>query len=134
MLDEVSLFMKNRDDASGPTTKRPLSSCRTGWPRYTTYRLDDLRRQQAIESKVGVRNIIADDRLKLVPLLQNDQDYYDIVLNRVREIIDRKPLPVTTLITSSGSSGPPQWASRISSAFYLSTSRRWRSCAPLPTS
>ena len=44
--------------------------------------------QQAIESKMGVKNIIADDRLKLVKLLEEDKDYYDIVLARVREIKD----------------------------------------------
>ena len=42
--------------------------------------------QQAIESKMGVKNILADDRLKLVKLLEQDNDYYNIVLNRVREI------------------------------------------------
>jgi hypothetical protein len=35
---------------------------------------------------MGVKNIIADDRLKLVKLLEEDKDYYDIVLARVREI------------------------------------------------
>jgi len=44
--------------------------------------------QQAIESKMGVKNIIADDRLKLVKLLEEDKDYYSIVLARVREIKD----------------------------------------------
>ncbi|MCL5958108.1 MAG: hypothetical protein M1358_02125, partial [Chloroflexi bacterium] len=37
---------------------------------------------------MGVKNIIADDRLKLVKLLEEDKGYYDIVLSRVREIKD----------------------------------------------
>jgi predicted AAA+ superfamily ATPase len=35
---------------------------------------------------MGVKNIIADDRLKLVKLLEEDKDYHDIVLARVRKI------------------------------------------------
>ena len=42
---------------------------------------------------MGVKNIIADDRLKLVKLLEEDKDYYDIVLNRVRELTN--PAAVT---------------------------------------
>jgi len=41
----------------------------------------------------GVKNIIADDRLKLVLLLQEEKDYYSIVLSRVREIT--KPEAIT---------------------------------------
>ena len=50
--------------------------------------------QQAIESKMsGIKNIIADDRLKLVLLLQEEKDYYAIALSRVREIV--KPEAIT---------------------------------------
>ena len=50
--------------------------------------------QQAIESKMGAKNIIAEDRLKLIPLLNDEKDYYEIVLSRVREII--KPEAITS--------------------------------------
>ena len=42
--------------------------------------------QQALESKMGVKNIIANDRLKNVALLQDESNFYDIVLSRVRTI------------------------------------------------
>ncbi|HQU45837.1 MAG TPA: hypothetical protein PK867_23685, partial [Pirellulales bacterium] len=42
--------------------------------------------QQALESKMGVKNIIANDRLKNVALLQDESNFYDIVLARVRTL------------------------------------------------
>jgi len=89
VLDEVSLFMKNRDESQRIDDEKTLVvlSNRLGkihnLPVWTV-----CAAQQAIESKMGVKNIIADDRLKLVQLLQEDRDYYDIVLARVREIKD----------------------------------------------
>ncbi len=89
VLDEVSLFMKNRDENQRIDDEKTLVvlSNRLGkihnLPVWTV-----CAAQQAIESKMGVKNIIADDRLKLVQLLQEDKDYYDIVLSRVREIKD----------------------------------------------
>jgi len=90
VLDEVSLFMKNREESQRIDDEKTLVvlSNRLGkihnLPVWTV-----CAAQQAIESKMGVKNIIADDRLKLVQLLQEDRDYYDIVLARVREIKDR---------------------------------------------
>jgi len=87
VLDEVSLFMKNRDEDQRTDDEKTLVvlSNRLGkihnLPVWTV-----CAAQQAIESKMGVKNIIADDRLKLVKLLEEDKDYYDIVLARVREI------------------------------------------------
>ncbi len=87
MLDEVSLFMKNRDDAQRADDEKTLVVLSNRLAKVHNLPVWTIcAAQQAIESKLGVKNIIADDRLKLVPLLQNDQDYYDIVLNRVREI------------------------------------------------
>src|SRR6266516_1911887 len=90
VLDEVSLFMKNRDEEQRTDDEKTLV--------VLTNRLAKVHNlpiwtvcaaQQAIESKLGVKNIIANDRLKLVPLLsEDDNGYYDIVLARVREIID----------------------------------------------
>jgi hypothetical protein len=90
VLDEVSLFMKNRDDDQRADDEKTLVvlSNRLGkihnLPIWTV-----CAAQQQIESKMGVKNIIADDRLKLVKLLEEDKDYYDIVLNRVREMKDQ---------------------------------------------
>lgn len=89
VLDEVSLFMKNRDEDQRTDDEKTLVvlSNRLGkvenLPIWTI-----CAAQQAIESKMGAKNIIADDRLKLVKLLEKDKDYYDIVLSRVREITD----------------------------------------------
>jgi len=89
VLDEVSLFMKNRDEDQRTDDEKTLV--------VLSNRLAKIHNlpvwmvcaaQQAIESKMGVKNIIADDRLKLVKLLEEDKDYYDIVLARVREIKD----------------------------------------------
>lgn len=89
VLDEVSLFMKNRDESQRTDDEKTLVvlSNRLGkvhnLPIWTV-----CAAQQAIESKLGVKNIIADDRLKLVKLLEEDKDYFDIVLSRVREIVN----------------------------------------------
>lgn len=87
VLDEVSLFMKNRDEDKRVEDEKTLVvlsnrlAKRHNLPIWTV-----CAAQQAIESKMGVKNIIADDRLKLVKLLEEDKDYYDIVLSRVRKI------------------------------------------------
>ena len=87
VLDEVSLFMKNRDEDQRTDDEKTLVVLSNrlanvhNLPIWTV-----CSAQQAIESKMGVKNIIADDRLKLVKLLEEDKDYYDIVLSRVREI------------------------------------------------
>ena len=87
VLDEVSLFMKNRDEDQRTDDEKTLVVLSNrlakihNLPFWTV-----CAAQQAIESKMGVKNIIADDRLKLVKLLEEDKDYYDIVLARVREI------------------------------------------------
>lgn len=87
VLDEVSLFMKNRDDSQRMDDEKTLVvlSNRLGkvhnLPIWSVFAA-----QQAIVSKMGVGNIIAPDRLKLVELLKEDKDYYQIVLSRVRQI------------------------------------------------
>jgi hypothetical protein len=89
VLDEVSLFMKNREERLRTEDEKTLA--------VLSNRLAKVRNlpvwtvcaaQQAIESKMGAKNIIANDRLKLVKLLEEDKDYYEIVLARVREIKD----------------------------------------------
>lgn len=88
LLDEVSLFMKDRTDSQRDDDEKTLVvlSNRLTKGKYNLPILTVCAAQQAIESKMGVKNIIADDRLKLVPLLRDDKDYYDIVLSRVRDI------------------------------------------------
>lgn len=87
VLDEVSLFMKNRDENQRIDDEKTLVVLSNRLAKVFTFPVWTVcAAQQAIESKMSVKNIIADDRLKLVKLLDNDQDYYDIVLARVREI------------------------------------------------
>ena len=88
VLDEVSLFMKNRTDEQRIEDEKTLvvlsnrlakTHCLPVWTICSA--------QQAIESKMGVKNIIANDRLKNVALLQDESNFYDIVLTRVRTIV-----------------------------------------------
>ena len=89
VLDEVSLFMKNRDDNQRTDDEKTLVVLSNRLAKVHNLPIWTVcAAQQAIESKMGVKNIIADDRLKLVKLLEEDKDYYDIVLSRVREIKD----------------------------------------------
>jgi len=87
VLDEVSLFMKNRDEDQRIDDEKTLVVLSNRLAKIHNLPVWTVcAAQQAIESKMGVKNIIADDRLKLVELLKDDKDYYDIVLARVREI------------------------------------------------
>jgi hypothetical protein len=90
ILDEVSNFMKNRSDELRVDDEQTLVVLANRLAKIHNLPIWTVcAAQQAIESKMGVKNIIADDRLKLVPLLnENDNGYYDIVLARVREIVD----------------------------------------------
>jgi hypothetical protein len=89
ILDEVSLFMKNRDEAQRIDDEKTLVVLSNRLAKIHNLPIWTVcAAQQAIESKMGVKNIIADDRLKLVKLLEEEKDYYDIVLARVREIKD----------------------------------------------
>ncbi|OWK45511.1 hypothetical protein [Fimbriiglobus ruber] len=87
ILDEVSLFMKNRTDEQRVEDEKTLvvltnrlakTHCLPVWTICSA--------QQALESKMGVKNIIANDRLKNVSLLQDETNFYDIVLSRVRNV------------------------------------------------
>ena len=89
VLDEVSLFMKNRDEDQRTDDEKTLVVLSNRLAKVHNLPIWTVcSAQQAIESKMGVKNIIADDRLKLVKLLEEDKDYYDIVLARVRKIKD----------------------------------------------
>lgn len=107
VLDEVSLFMKNRDDDQRTDDEKTLVVLSNrlanvhNLPIWTV-----CSAQQAIESKMGVKNILADDRLKLVKLLEEDKDYYDIVLSRVREIKDPKAIGTYYLHYKKGFTWP----------------------------
>lgn len=88
LIDEVSLFMKDRDDKRRAQDEKTLVVLSNRLAKVENLPIWTVcAAQQAIESRVaGVKNIIADDRLKLVPLLQEESDYYSIVLSRVRDI------------------------------------------------
>ncbi len=89
VLDEVSLFMKNRDENQRTDDEKTLVVLSNRLAKVHNMPIWTVcAAQQAIENRMGVRNIIADDRLKLVKLLEEDKDYYEIVLKRVREIKD----------------------------------------------
>jgi hypothetical protein len=93
VLDEVSLFMKNRDDNQRTDDEKTLVVLSNRLAKVNNMPIWTVcAAQQAIESKMGVKNIIAEDRLKLVKLLEEDKDYYEIVLARVREIKDPAPI------------------------------------------
>lgn len=95
LLDEVSLFMKDRDETQRTEDEKTLLVLSNRLTRVHNLPIWTVcAAQQAIESKMGAKNIIADDRLKLIPLLKDEKDYYDIVLSRVREII--KPDAITS--------------------------------------
>ncbi len=70
VLDEVSLFMKNRDEDQRTDDEKTLVVLSNRLAKIHNLPLWTVcAAQQAIESKMGVKNIIADDRLKLVKLL-----------------------------------------------------------------
>lgn len=93
ILDEVSLFMKNREENLRTDDEKTLVVLSNRLAKIHNLPIWTIcAAQQAIESKMGVKNILAEDRLKLVKLLEEDKDYYDIVLARVREITDEAPI------------------------------------------
>jgi hypothetical protein len=107
VLDEVSLFMKDRDEEQRTDDEKTLvvlSNRLAGTHNLPVWTV--CAAQQAIESKMGVKNIIADDRLKLVKLLEDEKDYYKIVLSRVREIKDPSAIANYFLYYKSGFSWP----------------------------
>jgi len=90
ILDEVSLFMKGRVDAQRVDDEKTLVVLSNRLAKVANLPVWTVcAAQQAIETKlVGIKNIIADERLKLVPLLNKVDAYYDIALARVREVTD----------------------------------------------
>ncbi|WP_279115692.1 hypothetical protein [Dehalococcoides mccartyi] len=74
VLDEVSLFMKNRDEDQRTDDEKTLVVLSNRLAKVHNLPIWTVcSAQQAIESKMGVKNIIADDRLKLVKLLEEDK-------------------------------------------------------------
>jgi hypothetical protein len=107
VLDEVSLFMKNRDDAQRTEDEKTLVVLSNRLAKVHNLPIWTVcAAQQAIESKMGVKNIIADDRLKVVKLLENPKDYYEIVLNRVRSITNEADIAAYYLHYKRGFSWP----------------------------
>ena len=93
ILDEVSLFMQNRNDIQrGEDEKTLVVLSNRLVQNYNLPVWTVCAAQQAIESRAGVKNIIANERLKLIPLLNDDRSYYDIALSRVRTIVNESAL------------------------------------------
>ena len=87
ILDEISEFMKTRNDNERSDDLKTLLVLSNRLAKvYNLPIWVVCAAQQAIQQRMGMANIIADDRLKLVRLLEKDTDYYQIVLARVREI------------------------------------------------
>jgi hypothetical protein len=87
LLDEVSLFMKDRTESQRTDDEKTLVVLSNRLAKVHNLPIWTVcAAQQAIESKMGVKNLIAKDRLEEVRLLGKDKDYYDIILSRVRKI------------------------------------------------
>jgi hypothetical protein len=108
ILDEVSIFMKSRSDEERLDDEATLTTLSNRLTRNHNLPIWTVcSAQQAIESKMGVKNIIAPDRLKEELLLREDDDsYYDIVLSRVREIVRPEEIDNYYLYYKKRFSGP----------------------------
>jgi len=125
ILDEVSLFMKNRTEEQRIDDEKTLvvlsnrlakTHCLPVWTICSA--------QQALESKMGVKNIIANDRLKNVALLQDESNFYDIVLSRVRTISQPTLSSRISRITTRALPGPTPLEARRSSVSFPSINRQ----------
>ena len=89
ILDEVSLFMKGRSDQQRVEDEKALVVLSNRLAKVKNLPVWTVcAAQQAIETKMaGVKNIVARERLDLVPLLNDPKAYYDIALNRVRKVV-----------------------------------------------
>jgi hypothetical protein len=90
ILDEVSIFMRGRTDAQRVEDEKTLVVLSNRLAKVQNLPVWTVcTAQQAIETRMaGVKNIIARERLDLVPLLNDPDAYYDIALSRVREVTD----------------------------------------------
>lgn len=88
ILDEVSLFMQNRRAQRVEDEKTLVVLSNRLVHNYNLPVWTVCAAQQKIESRMGEKNIIANERLKLFPLLNDEKSYYDIALSRVRTITD----------------------------------------------
>ena len=90
ILDEVSLFMRSRIDVQRFDDEKALVVLSNRLAKVENLPVWTVcSAQQAIETRMaGVKNIIARERLDLVPLLNNPDDYHDIALSRVRQVTD----------------------------------------------
>jgi hypothetical protein len=89
ILDEVSLFMRSRADVQRFDDEKALVVLSNRLAKVENLPVWTVcAAQQALESRAGVKNILARERLDLVPLLNQPDAYYDIALSRVREVTD----------------------------------------------
>jgi len=90
ILDEVSIYMKDRTASQRAEDEKALVVLSNRLAKLENLPVWTVcAAQQAIESSMaGVLNILARERLDLVPLLNQKNNYYDIALARVREITE----------------------------------------------
>lgn len=90
ILDEVSLYMKDRTDSQRAEDEKALVVLSNRLAKMDNLPIWTVcAAQQAIETTMaGVLNIIARERLDLVPLLNQKDNYYDIALARVRDVTE----------------------------------------------
>jgi len=90
ILDEVSLYMSGRDQNQRVKDEQALVILSNRLAKVENLPIWTVcTAQQAIESKMaGSKNIIARERLDLIPLLSDPNAYYDIALARVRKVTD----------------------------------------------
>jgi hypothetical protein len=90
ILDEVSLYMSGRTQTQRVEDEKALVILSNRLAKVEHLPIWTIcTAQQAIESKdAGSKNIIARERLDLVPLLNDPAAYYDIALSRVRKVLD----------------------------------------------
>ena len=90
ILDEVSLYMSAREQSQRVEDEKALVVLSNRLAKVAHLPVWTIcTAQQAIESKIaGSKNIIARERLDLIPLLNDPSAYYDIALSRVRRVTD----------------------------------------------
>jgi len=90
ILDEVSLYMSGREQKQRGKDEQAMVILSNRLAKVENLPVWTIcTAQQAIESRTaGTKNIIARERLDLVPLLSDPDAYYDIALPRVRKVLD----------------------------------------------
>ena len=135
ILDEVSLFMKNRTEDQRVEDEKTLvvlsnrlakTHCLPVWTICSA--------QQALESKMGVKNIIANDRLQeRLPAPERVELLRHRAVTGPHGHASPRRSTTTSRITARASPGPTPSAARPSERFFPSTSPPSTCCGPSAT-